>query len=884
MNETPGVIPTLALEDLRWQRVRLTLVSTRVHGEAPYLCTVVESVLKRVHARCGGVPNGGSILWHLIGRRPVVRPKEGEHYPLEVLLCGVDVAWSQGWRTALAAYFAPGGGAENLALADLGPVEERSYESVLAEVLALPAEGELCLDFLSPLSFKPPPRKPRTHLDREALLALFQARLELLFGAPVACPPGAEDDPFEVLPYYWHYTDPKHTSKSQPGTTQYIQGCVGKLYLKGRFDTLLPLLYLGSELHAGTKRSNAQGYYRLLPAGAPFFQPSFPNANGLAAACRDVLERHDNAAATLSEAPGEQFDEVAFASNLAEELRAGTYEPAPHIAFTVQKKDGSERLVEQPRPRDLVVQKYLLKTIGPTFDRMFEEGALGFRKGGSRQEAARRIQSAIRDGYQFVVESDVEDFFPSVDLDRLAALLDRCLPQGDRIVREVLWKIVANGYILNGHLLHRSRGLAQGNPVSPVLANLYLDAFDEEIQRHDVRLVRYGDDFVILTRTRAEAEQILCTTRDTLAAWGLAVNLAKTAVRPVEEGFEFLGVRFSAGDFRVEPEETPQRYKKPLYITEPYLFLALDGDAIDIRRQGQVVESIPLRRVSEIMVLGQAVFSTALLGRCTADGIPFTVASATGYYMTTVKPDSRRYYDIAHRHALRHAALTDTEKLAVAKELAAHKIRNYHPWLSRRPEPPVRTIAGKIVNLAARIDTAATVDEVRGFEAAAAKEVYACFNLMIPDPAFRLVRRLRRPPDRINSLLNFGYYLLFSQVNATVRAVGLNPYLGFLHSDENRYESLACDIEELFRSRIDRLVVRLVNWKKIQAMDFNDTPKGHYLNHTAARRFILEFEAEMARKEGRTGLSVKENIYLQVQRFKKWALEGAGIELYGSSG
>jgi len=84
--------------------------------------------------------------------------------------------------------------------------------------------------------------------------------------------------------------------------------------------------------------------------------------------------------------------------------------------------------------------------------------------------------------------------FPSVDLNKLAELLNRCLPQNDICLKELLLKTIKNGYILNGSYHERTKGLAQGNPLSPLLANLYLDSFDEKIKKQDVKMIRYADD------------------------------------------------------------------------------------------------------------------------------------------------------------------------------------------------------------------------------------------------------------------------------------------------------------------------------------------------------------------------------------------------------
>lgn len=113
-----------------------------------------------------------------------------------------------------------------------------------------------------------------------------------------------------------------------------------------------------------------------------------------------------------------------------------------------------------------------------------------------------------------------------------------------------------------------------------------------------------------------------------------------------------------------------------------------------------------------------------------------------------------------------------------------------------------------------------------------------------------------------------------------MRAVGLNPYLGFLHSPEDNYESLVCDIEELFRARIVRLIMRLVNLKVITKEDFTETDRGFYLKKEAVKNFLNQFEAEMERKNAKNTLSLKESIYVQIMVIKNFVMENKPLSFY----
>lgn len=866
------------LSSLRWHRLRATLINIRSSPAAKaHPLSVFQAIIKGVTTSLGAFSEQ-HIFFHIKDKKHTFKIRETDRITLEIFFCRADATYVNKWREAFKTYLADPVTGKNFDIIELCNVEERSFDAVLSDVGTLHTEGELCIEFLTPLPFSPTKNRHRTFLTAERFTAMFEKRFQKLFGVEIAYKKQQGDD-FRLLPYYWNYTEIRHSSASQPGHIQYINGCVGKLYLKGKWSGLLPFLILGSELHVGSDTTYGRGYYKIHAESPGYFSGFFPDKKAIVSVIRDVIERYDDALESLSAKEQFPFNEEKFAEEICNSIASGAYTPSPNTAFLIKKKGGADRLVERLGFRDLIVHQYILKTVGDHFDRMFEECSIGFRKGISRENAVGMIEDAIREGYEYVLESDIEDFFPSVDLNLLMQVIEYMLPAKDICLKEIIRKCISTGYVLNGSYNERIRGLAQGSPLSPMLANLYLDSFDEEVKSWNVKMIRYGDDFIIMARSQEEAETALSKTESFLSFLGLRIKKEKTAIKHYRDGFKFLGMTFDRDGEQATDEEWARLFKKPLYITEPYLFLALNGDAIEIKKNREVVETIPLRRISEIMVMEKTVFSTALLARCSESKIPFTIALNTGRYITTVKPDSKKYYEISSAHTNKYANLSETEILCIAKEFAAGKIKNYIAMFKRKHGHTL-PIMNELQSYMQRIYSAADREQVRGFEAAAAKRIYQMLNDSIDDEFFHIRKRVRKKPDAINSLLNFGYYMLFSRINATVRAVGLNPYLGFLHNPEDSYESLVCDIEELFRPRIDKLIVRTINLKIIKKDDFIDTENGCYLKNDAVKKFIKQFEAEMIMKDRKNTLSMQEGIYAQTMQIKKWATEDGSLTFY----
>lgn len=876
--------------NLNWYRVKVILHNIR-HGPIvrKHIIIAIESIIKGATTRLLQTASASFqlpkpiIFFHITNKHHKYRVYQDSLVPLEIFFCQTSKDITQQWLDCLQKHLSDEETGKNFNIANISEIEERNFYKVCAEIginnmqdIANLGKGEVCLEFLIPLPFPLRKKKEKTFINKDTLINSLEERFAVLFGQQIKYQ--SANDNFTILPYYWYYTQIPNP-KPEINSIHYINGCCGNLYLKGSFADFLLFLILGNELHAGSKISFSQGYYRLHLSSLKYFDRYFPNKSAIVATIYNVIDKYDSAIESLSiEKP--PFNQENYAENLMNEIKENRYQPCPNTAFIIKKKGAGERLVEQLSFKDLIVQQYLLKTISPIFERFFEPESIGYRKGVSRETAIATVQSAIAQGYQYVIESDIEDFFPSIDLEILSRLLDFYLPKNDTIIRDLLLKSIRNGYVLNGRFHNRTKGLAQGSPLSPILANLYLDSFDEKIKQWNVKLIRYADDFIVLTKTKSDAENILSQTETYLSELGLKLNKAKTAIKPIQQGFSFLGIRFERSEIKVEPEAEFRRLKKPLYITEPYYFLSINGDAVNIIKDRVVVETIPLRRISEIMVMEKSVFSTALVRKCTDYNIPITITLNTGYYITTIKPDSKNYYDIAFEHAKRYYALTDTEYLCLAKEFASNKIKNYLPLFRQKYEPGLNVFIKELEITIQKIYEASDINVVRGLEGSTAKKIYEKLNNFIDHEAFHIRKRERQNPDRINSLLNFGYYLLFSKINACLRAIGLNPYLGFLHSPSDNYESLACDIQDLFRSRIDRFIIRLINLKVITKEDFSETPSGMYLKREAIKKFINQLEAEMERKNTKNELSLKESIYVQAMIIKKWVLENSSFTFY----
>ena len=147
-----------------------------------------------------------------------------------------------------------------------------------------------------------------------------------------------------------------------------------------------------------------------------------------------------------------------------------------------------------------------------------------------------------------------------------------------------------------------------------------------------------------------------------------------------------MGIRFGA-DAEVVHEDHPDTLRKPVYITEPFVFLGVDGDSLEVRRHSLVLASIPLKRVSEILTLGPCIWSSALVAQCVKAEAPIVLTSGNGRHVATLGGDCAQRYDTAYRHAAKFYAMSTGEKLLLAKEFATGKLQNYSSLIRQRYRP-----------------------------------------------------------------------------------------------------------------------------------------------------------------------------------------------------
>ena len=229
-------------------------------------------------------------------------------------------------------------------------------------------------------------------------------------------------------------------------------------------------------------------------------------------------------------------------------IRGGWYKPNPVRRKEIPKPDGGVRKLGIPTVVDRVVQQAIAQVLVPIYEPLFSEGSYGYRPNRSAQMAIGKVKEYAEQGYTYAVQLDLSKYFDTLNHALLINILRRTIKEESVI--QLIKKYLKSGVMENGIRVKTEEGSPQGGPLSPLLANIYLNEFDHEFENRGVKVIRYADDIVLLAKSRRATERLLETsTRYLEGKLKLTVNKEKSKCVAVTSirNFKFLGFALGRG-------------------------------------------------------------------------------------------------------------------------------------------------------------------------------------------------------------------------------------------------------------------------------------------------------------------------------------------------
>lgn len=547
---------------------------------------------------------------------------------------------------------------------------------------------------------------------------------------------------------------------------------------------------------------------------------------------------------------------------ILKEIFDGTYSPGMIKTTEILNGSGKRRVISIMNTQDRFISRLLAQKMKRYLEPSFLENSQAYQENKGVVSATEKARTYMEQGNLTVVEIDIKDFFDTIPLSRLMELLETLFT--DQKVLTLIRSYLYCRLLVDDEIIAKEKGLVHGNPISPILSNLYLHSLDFLMEQMGYHWVRFSDNIYIYCAQRSEAQKIFQHISQSLSQeYELKINQKKSGIYDVFQramlGYEFFQTKTGIGIRRHKYDMSAsyhkwhmckvQKVNKEYHIVEDGILTKKDYALLFENESGKY--HIPVEIVDQLNFYNDVTISSNVLKALSQHRIKVSFFDKYGMMVGTYLPDS---FEKDEKIFMKQVLVYQDEKsrLSLAKKMEIASLHNMRSNLKYYKKKGVHCLDENIDFLSAcikELNEGKTVNELLLIEARARMTYYQSFNEILHREEFYFYKRSKRPPlDAINALISFGNTLLYNEFLRMIQMTSLSPKIGIVHATNRRNYSLNLDFADIFKPVIvDRVIFSLINCHQIKyAEHFEGMENGAVLLTKAGKKiFLQEFQNKM---------------------------------------
>lgn len=584
---------------------------------------------------------------------------------------------------------------------------------------------------------------------------------------------------------------------------------------------------------------------------------------------------------------------------IKESIFNGTYKVGAVEQRQIVNRKGKKRTISLMNSIDRFIFRALYQKMASEWEKQFSQYSYAYQNNKGVLTAVEQAAKYMEEGKDWSVELDIQNFFDNIN----HSIIISKLKAGIEDVR-VLDLLIAylTCTLLDDHVFHQmEQGVLQGGPLSPLLANVYMNELDHYMEKQGYSFCRFGDDINIYCSTYEEA---------TVAFSDVTARMEKIEQLPLNHGKtgifkginrKYLGYRFEMKDGHVIVKKEQRAYKtvyRDWYTTGiqkmDHNYHLINEGILTKQDFNILFESengkkyIPVETTDSLYIYSNVIMSGNFFDFMNQVGLNVSFINKYGEKIGSFVPNNSRRNI---KTELKQLRMYDSEKerLDMARRLEIASVSNIRANLRyyqrRKNATELEAAVKDMTDIITKLNEARDINHMMMLEAQARQKYYGCFNSILEGKQFYFDKRTRRPPqDPLNAMISFGNTLLYQRIANEINRTSLGIRIGIVHAAGNRPESLNLDLADLFKPiLVDRTIFTLVNRKMINVNDFVEVENnGIYLNNRAKKIFISEYENKLYQKVTFDGAERTYDYLIknEIQKLKKYIENGEKYKPY----